>query len=296
MTFPADPLISVVIVTHNRCLEVIRALKSVIAQTYGNREIIVIDNGSRDGTGEALRRQFPEITYRYLPENVGCPEGRNRGIQLATGEWLFFLDDDAWCPPDHLARALAILREAPPGVKVLMPQIQEWIQDQWQPRFHTGRQQWLASFSGGVSLIHRSVFQEIGLYPDTLYGAEEKYLAVQLITRGRQILLDPSLTVYHQPSDSRSPGDLFRQKVQNDMLWVLRFAPRWLALPSLAVKSLVWLQAGLRRGHFRAGWRGCGKGWKQWQEMFRGNRRLTTSAYWQYIRFRKQVKREIGPA
>jgi glycosyltransferase involved in cell wall biosynthesis len=97
--------ISVVIPTYNRTGQVQAALNSVLAQTYPVLEVIVVDDGSTDGTGEALQQLISQqggkgkqIRYFFQP-NQGQSAARNRGIAEARGEWIAFLDsDDVWLP------------------------------------------------------------------------------------------------------------------------------------------------------------------------------------------------------
>ena len=90
--------ISVVIPTLNRINTLQRALDSAINQTYKAAEIIVVDNGSSDGTLKFLREQYPKITI--LTENkIGVSSARNKGIKKSINQWIALLDsDDAWHP------------------------------------------------------------------------------------------------------------------------------------------------------------------------------------------------------
>ena len=90
--------ISVVIPTLNRINTLQRALDSVMNQTYKPAEIIVVDNGSSDGTLKFLREQYPKITI--LTENkIGVSSARNKGIKKSINQWIALLDsDDAWHP------------------------------------------------------------------------------------------------------------------------------------------------------------------------------------------------------
>ena len=99
------PFISVVVPTFNRAQQVQAALKSVLAQTHPEFEAIVVDDGSTDGTGEALQELISQqgdngkpIRYFFQP-NQGQSAARNKGIAEARGEWIAFLDsDDVWFP------------------------------------------------------------------------------------------------------------------------------------------------------------------------------------------------------
>jgi len=109
------PLISVVVPTYNRFEPTSTAIESVLSQTYANREIVVVDDGSCDGSGEEVRRFVEEQAragenIRYVrQENRGPSAARNTGIAQARGEYIAFLDsDDVWAAEklDHQIRAL----------------------------------------------------------------------------------------------------------------------------------------------------------------------------------------------
>ena len=91
-----NPAVSVIIPAFNRawCLE--KTLRSVLDQTFKNFELIVVDDGSTDGT-VALLQQFPQVQVHRWEDNRGVSAARNRGIEMAHGEWICFLDsDDQW--------------------------------------------------------------------------------------------------------------------------------------------------------------------------------------------------------
>ncbi len=107
------PTVSVIIPTYNRRAYVQEAIDSVLAQTYTDYEIIVIDDGSTDGTGEALRERYGDKIIYEWQENQGESVARNRGIALAQGEYIAFLDsDDLWLP-EKLEKQVAYLEEHP---------------------------------------------------------------------------------------------------------------------------------------------------------------------------------------
>src|SRR6201998_4045686 len=100
--------ISAVIPTHNRATLVIRAISSVLQQTYPVQEIIVVDDGSTDDTKELLCRFLSplastaaSIRYHYQ-EQQGAAVARNTGIAAASGEWIAFLDSDDILLPQKL--------------------------------------------------------------------------------------------------------------------------------------------------------------------------------------------------
>lgn len=106
--------ITAVIPTYNRAAMTIRAVNSVLQQTYPVHEIMIVDDGSTDGTDEVLGRFLrsvnTQIAVRYLYQaQQGAAQARNMGVSQATGEWIAFLDsDDLWLPEkiDWQVRAL----------------------------------------------------------------------------------------------------------------------------------------------------------------------------------------------
>jgi glycosyltransferase involved in cell wall biosynthesis len=99
------PLVSVVIPTYNRTQQTFAAIESVLGQTYSHLEVIVVDDGSRDGSGDVVERfvnQKANGCHRVLffsQPNQGASVARNKGIAEAKGEYIAFLDsDDVWLP------------------------------------------------------------------------------------------------------------------------------------------------------------------------------------------------------
>jgi hypothetical protein len=91
-------LVTAVIPVYNGAASIPRAIESVLAQTYPVAELIVVDDGSTDGTASAVRAFGPRVRYLYQP-NSGVAAARNRGLWEATTEWVAFLDhDDRWLP------------------------------------------------------------------------------------------------------------------------------------------------------------------------------------------------------
>ncbi len=92
------PLVSVIIATYNRVSLLNNAIVSVINQTYSNLEIIVVDDGSTDGTGDFVEQFGSKIQY-FFKNNGGVSSARNYGIKKSSGELIAFLDsDDEWLP------------------------------------------------------------------------------------------------------------------------------------------------------------------------------------------------------
>jgi len=109
-----DPTVSVIIPTFNRAHLVSRAIRSVLAQTYQDFEIIVVDDGSTDNTKEIVK-SFNDSRIRYVrhDENRGGSAARNTGIRIAQGEYIAFLDDDDEWLPEKLEKQIKKFKSLP---------------------------------------------------------------------------------------------------------------------------------------------------------------------------------------
>ncbi len=110
-----NDLVSVIVPTYNRSGVLPRAVDSALAQTHGRVEVVVVDDGSTDGTEAMVARRYGgDARVRYLRQvNAGVSAARNRAMKAATGDYLAFLDsDDAW-KPSKLEMQLACFRAFP---------------------------------------------------------------------------------------------------------------------------------------------------------------------------------------
>ncbi|HSV43480.1 MAG TPA: glycosyltransferase family 2 protein [Candidatus Bathyarchaeia archaeon] len=115
-------LVSVVIPTFNRREKVARAVQSVLAQTYPYIEVIVSDDGSTDGTpakiAELISQCGPKVRYVRSETNHGVSAARNRGIEVACGEYIAFLDSDDTWDPEKIETQLAVAKDLGPDAFV----------------------------------------------------------------------------------------------------------------------------------------------------------------------------------
>jgi glycosyltransferase involved in cell wall biosynthesis len=103
------PLVSVIIPTYNYGAYIIEAINSVKNQTYKPIEIIVIDDGSTDGTDKIVAPFLKDIIYKKI-ENKGVSAARNTGIKLSEGEYIAFLDADDYWAPDKIKLQIGCFR------------------------------------------------------------------------------------------------------------------------------------------------------------------------------------------
>lgn len=207
---------SIVIPTYNRWTTLRQALHAVQAQTLPAREVIVIDDGSKDETPQALPQEFPTITYcRQL--NAGPAHARNQGIELATSEFIAFTDDDCLPPPNWLASLADGFQRYPQAVGVggsllasfalrrtnLLAQYEEYCV---RVLAQASELEILAGFdcpAGGTNNMsyRRSVLKEVGGFdPNFPYAAgEDADLKYRLARVGAQFLYTPIVVTHLQP-------------------------------------------------------------------------------------------------
>lgn len=172
--------ISVIVPVYNRAGLISRALTSVFSQSQPAQEVIVVDDGSNDGTGERVRERFPQVRYFRQP-NRGVSSARNRGIAEARCEWLAFLDsDDVWLPYklESQQRALA----ARPEYRICHSN-ETWIRrgqfvNPMEKHAKSGGHIFLRCLprcviSPSSAILHRSVIAAVGMFDESLPACED---------------------------------------------------------------------------------------------------------------------------
>lgn len=105
--------VSVVIPTYNRAKILGKSIDSVLAQTYDDVEVVVVDDASTDGTERLVREYGDDVLYHCFEKNQGANAARNRGIELADGVFVAFLDADDYWRPKKLERQIQAFEDAP---------------------------------------------------------------------------------------------------------------------------------------------------------------------------------------
>lgn len=247
----AESRVAVVVITHERCAELARTL-ALLTALPEQPLVVVVDNGSRDGTAEMVRRDHPDVTLLTPGVNLGAV-GRNLGVALVEAPYVAFCDDDTWWEPGSLARAADLL-DRHPELAVLTAHILVEPGGREDPICEELRRSPLAlpaglpghgllSFLAGASVVRRSAFEAGGGFSARLWlGGEEELLASDLARAGWAMAYVPEIVVHHQPSRARDPH-LRRQHGIRNTLWFT-----WLRRPlSSALLRTVRLVASLPR-------------------------------------------------
>lgn len=213
--------LSVVTPTHRRPTNLRALLESLEAQTLprDRYEVVVVDDASADTTGNVLREsqlRLPNLRYEQLPTNAGPARARNRGIELATGDVIVFLDDDIAATPGLLEEHAAFheLRREPwhallgrvdwhPDLRIT--RFMRWVdRSDLQFAFDTWLQEgevaepYRAFYMANTS-IHRSALLEVGGFDERFpHPAFEDYeLGWRLVQRGLRMTYAPRAQAYH---------------------------------------------------------------------------------------------------
>lgn len=223
------PLVSVIIPTYNRATFIPDAIESVLGQTYKHLELIIVDDGSTDET-QAVLSHYGDKVRVLRQQNAGPAIARNRGIAVARGDIIAFLDsDDQWLP-SKLERQVESLRLAGPevtcslcnctvhyanGTKTSTFAIADTI-----PECETGI--WLnpaevllnrfVMFNQAVA-IRREVLERVGYFDETLKFGEDYDLPFRLAMEGPWTILRDELVAYHEASPGSWAKAALREEV-----------------------------------------------------------------------------------
>jgi glycosyltransferase involved in cell wall biosynthesis len=170
MVTSADrPLISVVIAVYNCVSYLAEAIESVLAQSYRPLELIVVDDGSDDGSGAIAKGFGSDLTYVFHP-HVGMAAARNRAVELVNGSFLAFLDSDDRFTEDRLSRQMAQF-EAGDGVDIVYGRVAEFVSPEIAPEAIRHLRQPFEPVLGrlpGTALIKLDAFLAVGMFDETL--------------------------------------------------------------------------------------------------------------------------------
>lgn len=206
--------VTIVVATRNRRDELARTLLRHEAP------VVVVDNGSSDGTAAAARAAPGVVDVVELGRNHGA-YGRTIGALRAATPYVAFADDDSWWAPGSLERAVKVLQEYPRLV-VLAAQVRVMPQDELDPLCRVmadssssglGRPEDLPGssvlgFMACAAVVHRGAFLAVGGFDDIVrFPGEEERVALDLAAAGLSLAYVPEVVAYHEPSPRREdPG------------------------------------------------------------------------------------------
>ena len=217
--------VSVIIPTYNRKNLLKRALHSVSNQTFIPREIIVVDDGSSDGTKDWVLERFPDVRYIYQ-DNSGVSSARNSGIKEAIGSWIAFLDsDDEWMS-NKLEQQKRVINSSQEAWLCHTNEI--WIRNGVRVNQMKKHQKYggdvfencldICRISPSSVLIKKEVFEMVGLFDESLKVCEDYDLWLRITAVLPVIFLDQPLIIKyggHTDQLSRVDSGIEKYRIQS---------------------------------------------------------------------------------
>ena len=261
-----------------------RGLSSLFAQQGVELDVVVVGNGWQPtGLPEGARALA-------LPENVGIPAGRNRGVEQVTGDYIFFLDDDASIPsPTFLRDAIAQL-VADPSIGLLQPRVVDASGKEsprrWIPRIRKGDaadSSPVFSVWEGATLLPRPVFDATGGWAEPFFYAHEGVeLAWRVWDQGLRTWYAGDLIANH-PAINPTRHDYYYRLNARNRVWLAKRNLPWALVP-VYVAAWTGIQL-LRSVRNRAGLRAWFGGWAEgWREPAGERRSIRWSTVWRMTR------------
>ncbi|WP_461030861.1 glycosyltransferase family 2 protein, partial [Streptomyces sparsus] len=212
---PTGPPVGVVIATRNRADRLAETLRRLTGLPE-RPPVVVVDNGSTDGTGDLVTRRFPQVRLLSPGRNLGAV-ARNHGVAALGTPYVAFCDDDSWWAPGSLATAARLFdgherlgllaastRVGPDGADDPLNEVLARTPLP-RPADLPGRQ--VLGFLGCAAVVRRRAFMEAGgFHPLLFFGAEETLLAYDLAARGWGVVHCPEVEARHHPATGPREG------------------------------------------------------------------------------------------
>lgn len=213
------PIISVVIPLYNKESEIQRAIRSVLAQTYPNFEVIVVNDGSTDNSLEQVQKITDPRVRIILQENQGVSSARNNGVAQAKSEWIAFLDaDDEWNP--EFLESIMRLRTQFPDADVLgssyyiqntdgtlsLPLSSTLFSENWQGIITNYLEivNICPPFDSSSFAVSKQVFESIGGFAIGVPFGEDIDIWIRLSLRSKMAYINKPLSIYHREAENRA--------------------------------------------------------------------------------------------
>ncbi len=216
MTKPG--LVSVVIPNWNGKRFLAGCLDSLATQSYPQIEIVVVDNGSADGSVEFLQEQYAHVKLATFPVNTGFSVAVNRGIRESSGEFIALMNNDTIADCEWISEMVRVMREHPEiascGCKMLAyddHSLLDGAGDGYRRgglpgrighreidrgQFDTSR--YILGACGGAALYRRTLFDDIGLFDEDYFAyLEDVDLGLRAQSAGYKCLYVPTSVIYH---------------------------------------------------------------------------------------------------
>ena len=250
------PKVVVATLTWNQKSDVLGCLGTLTKLDYPNYEIVVVDNGSTDGTSEAIREKFPQISIVRHSENLGCAEGVNGEIRFALqadADYLFIIANDATVEPTTLSELVRVA-ERDPRIGMVHPKVYYYNQPTriWYAR--GAKIDWLRGrffgfvqnveddgyydeeceadfFPGGFTLVRMEAVKKAGLLdPDYFIFFDDTDWSLRIHRAGYAGRYAPRAKAWHNPSSSigMESESFYYYRTRNRLVFFKKYSPFWL--------------------------------------------------------------------
>ena len=276
---------SVVITTKNRCDELRGAISSAIAQT-AKPEVLVVDDGSTDGTAEMVRAEFPMVRLERSTESLGYIVQRNRAARLASGAILFSLDDDAeFSTPNVVEQTLKDFNDPRIGA-VAVPYVEPKKGDRLMQSAPDASGTWITdTFTGTAHALRRDLFLLLGGYREPLFHqGEEGDFAVRLLDAGYVVRLGRSDSIIHWESPKRDFRRMDFYGPRNAILFQWQNAPLGSLPLAFIVTTFNCLRWSLKPARFGLRFQGVWSGYRDCRRLPRQPIPSRTYRLWRQMR------------
>jgi glycosyltransferase involved in cell wall biosynthesis len=217
---------SVIITTKDRKHDLRRAITSVVRQTVPV-DILVVDDGSTDGTSEMVSTEFPQVRLDRTPVSLGCVVQRNRAALLCSCEIVFSIDDDAEFSSPRIVEQTLEGFSHPRVAAIAMPYVEPNKSEQELQKAPDADAVWVTdSFRGTSYALRRKVFLQAGGYREHIFHqGEEMDLCIRLLNFGFVVRLGSGDAVNHYESPKRDRRRIDFYSRRNDILFAWRNVP-----------------------------------------------------------------------
>jgi GT2 family glycosyltransferase len=271
----ANPLISVVIPNWNGKKFLAGCLDSLKAQTYEPIEVVIVDNGSKDGSVEYLQENYPEVKLVTFPVNTGFSPAVNAGIKASTGEMVALLNNDTVVDPNWMSELIKAMNEHPEagsaGCKMLAYDDHTLLdgagdgyrrgglpgrighKERDTGRFN--RKRYLLGACGGAALYRRELFEAIGYFDEDYFAyLEDVDIGLRAQAAGFKCIYVPTSIVYHLGCGTTGSGYsplVVRLSARNNWNTIVKNIPMpllWKFMPHICFWQLYYLAVVTVRG------------------------------------------------
>jgi hypothetical protein len=289
----SQPTVFVIVLNWNLAQETIDAVESVLLGGYAEQRVVVVDNGSEDGSTTKLAQHFgSRVALLALPKNIGFAAGMNAGIRYALtqdADWILLLNNDTIVAPDMVEVLMDVVLRGSDAA-VLAPAIfyydrptELWrLGDRnlrWLPVSRTLPAKALAEekvsvdyVTGCAMLVRRDVFEQVGLLDENLFMYyEDADFCRRVGDAGYRLLAVPAARMWHKVGQSASKVQALTRyrATRNKVAFFRRYShgPLKVLTDLYLLGDFLWtLLKDLSRGELRLvryAWRGFRSGWRQ---------------------------------